>query len=200
MCVRGQKKKNRICCLVRANYPDNWLKFLSFVTGLEDTIFRQETKHHCSGGGFQPYPTLADHRSADSCQDLGAWLWLHSPREESRTGKQRFAGVETRPQRSQAKASALGLRMSSFQWVIFTGGVSVWGTSAPSFSHSHMVWAGPEKSFLRWKQVPCLHTPHTLSGKRSFRCYPGQATADTPGAWNTDGHWFYLPPSWSRSG
>lgn len=45
MCVGGQEKKSGIYCLVRANYPDNWLQFLSSASGSLD-----KKQKHCSSG------------------------------------------------------------------------------------------------------------------------------------------------------
>lgn len=109
VCVGGQGKKNRICCLVRANYPDNWLKFFSSVAGI-DTVFGQAAGNRYPGGGkhLPPAPqTLgvripAKTREPDcSCRDpawkserkgKGAEEWKPAPDEGNQEGE--HSGLE----------------------------------------------------------------------------------------------------------
>lgn len=103
-CVGGQEK-NRICCLVRANYPDNWLKFLSSVAGVEP-VFGQESVNPCSGGGKHLPPAPQTLRGTTSCKDSGTWLRLQSPRLEIGTEGQRCRGNPP-PAKATTKASTL---------------------------------------------------------------------------------------------
>lgn len=99
MCVGGQGKKSGIHCLVRANYPDNWLQFLSSASGSLD----KKQKHRSSGredltSSLQtpgpPTPARA--------QELGCAV-------ESGTEGHSCEELETRPRRKPQKSERAGL-------------------------------------------------------------------------------------------
>lgn len=99
MCVGDQEKKSGICCLVRANYPDNWLQFLSSASGSLD----KKQKHRSSGrenliSSLQtpgaPTPARA--------QELGCAV-------ESGTEGHSCEELETRPGRRPQKSELAGL-------------------------------------------------------------------------------------------
>lgn len=77
VCVGIQKKKkNQICYLVRANYPDNWFKSLSFVAGV-DSLWARSRESLLRIGVTTPTP--ADLTAGDSCFHVRTWLRGNKP-------------------------------------------------------------------------------------------------------------------------
>lgn len=117
MCVGGQGgKKSKICCLVRANYPDNLLQFLSSMS--ESLDKKQSTTTQDGDGHLTSSLQTSGVSTLARTKELGCAV-------ESGTEGQRCEELDTRPRRRPQESELAGL---GFRVALLAQGSVSWAT------------------------------------------------------------------------